>query len=200
MKGSIIIVSFFILGVILSYSDWIPQSVIENDITIYILYLLMLFVGISVGCVPTVFSAVKQQGFKIFILPIGTIIGTLAGSAITGLLYGGRSLTDCLAVASGFGYYSLSSIFITEFKGAELGTVALVSNVLREIITLLFAPLLAYYFGKLAPISSGGATTMDTTLPIITKVSGKEFIVISVFHGIIVDFSVPFLVTFFCTL
>ncbi|HIS33513.1 MAG TPA: lysine exporter LysO family protein [Candidatus Avirikenella pullistercoris] len=200
MKGSIIIVSFFILGVILSYSDWIPQSVIENDITIYILYLLMFFVGISVGSDRTVFSAVKQQGFKIFILPIGTIIGTLAGSAITGLLYGGRSLTDCLAVASGFGYYSLSSIFITEFKGAELGTVALVSNVLREIITLLFAPLLAYYFGKLAPISSGGATTMDTTLPIITKVSGKEFIVISVFHGIIVDFSVPFLVTFFCTL
>ena len=200
MKGSIIIVSFFILGVILSYSDWIPQSVIENDITIYILYLLMFFVGISVGSDRTVFSAVKQQGFKIFILPIGTIIGTLAGSAITGLLYGGGSLTDCLAVASGFGYYSLSSIFITEFKGAELGTVALVSNVLREIITLLFAPLLAYYFGKLAPISSGGATTMDTTLPIITKVSGKEFIVISVFHGIIVDFSVPFLVTFFCTL
>ena len=200
MKGSIIIVSFFILGVILSYSDWIPQSVIENDITIYILYLLMFFVGISVGSDRTVFSAVKQQGFKIFILPIGTIIGTLAGSAITGLLYGGRSLTDCLAVASGFGYYSLSSIFITEFKGAELGTVALVSNVLREIITLLFAPLLAYYFGKLAPISSGGAKTMDTTLPIIPTVSGKEFIVISVFHGIIVDFSVPFLVTFFCTL
>ena len=39
------------------------------------------------------------------------------------------------------------------------------------------APLLAKYFGKLAPISVGGATTMDTTLPIITRYSGESFII-----------------------
>jgi uncharacterized membrane protein YbjE (DUF340 family) len=41
---------------------------------------------------------------------------------------------------------------------------------------------------------------MDTTLPIITRCSGKEFVIISIFHGFVVDFSVPFLVTFFCSI
>ena len=111
-----------------------------------------------------------------------------------------RGALDCMAVGAGFGYYSLSSIFITEYKGPELGTIALLSNIMREIIALLCAPLLVKYFGQLAPISVGGATTMDTTLPIITGYSGKEFIIISIFHGFVVDFSVPFLVTFLCSI
>ena len=104
-----------------------------------------------------------------------------------------------MAVGAGFGYYPLSSIFITEYKGAELGTIALLSNILREIIALLGASLFVKFFGRLAPISVGGATTMDTTLPIITRYCGKEFVIISIFHGFIVDFSVPFLVTLFCS-
>ena len=111
-----------------------------------------------------------------------------------------RQLTDCLAIDSGFAYYSLSSIFITEYRGAELGTIALLANIIREMTTLLLTPLIAKRFGPLAPISSGGATTMDTTLPIITRTSGQDFIIVSIFHGFCVDFSVPFLVTFFCSL
>ncbi|MFI3322463.1 MAG: lysine exporter LysO family protein, partial [Rikenellaceae bacterium] len=112
----------------------------------------------------------------------------------------GRTAADTMAVGAGFGYYSLSSIFITEYKGAELGTIALLSNIIRELITLLLAPLLVVWFGRLAPISAGGATTMDTTLPIITRFSGEEFVVLSIFHGTVVDFTVPFLVPFFCSI
>ena len=129
-----------------------------------------------------------------------TIVGTLAGTAAASALLPHRHLFDCLAIGSGFGYYSLSSIFITEYKGAELGTIALLANIMREILTLLCAPLLAKYFGKLTPISMGGATTMDTTLPIITCTSGQDYVIVSIFHGFCVDFSVPFLVTFFCSL
>ena len=125
-------------------------------------------------------------------------VGLLAASV--SLLLTHRSLTDCLAIGSGFGYYSLSSIFITEYRGAELGTIALLANISRELLTLLAAPLLARWFGLLAPISAGGATTMDTTLPVITRVSGQEFVVVSIFHGFVTDFSVPFLVTLFCSL
>ena len=60
--------------------------------------------------------------------------------------------------------------------------------------------MLARCFGRLAPISAGGATTADTTLPVITKLCGKEFVVVSIVHGVMVDLSVPFLVTFFCSL
>ena len=103
-------------------------------------------------------------------------------------------------MGSGFGYYSLSSILITEYRGPELGTVALLANIIREVVTLLGAPLLVRFFGPLTPISCGGATTMDTTLPIITRTSGQDFVILSLFHGFLVDFSVPFLVTFFCSL
>ena len=37
-------------------------------------------------------------------MPLGTILGTLAGSAVISLVLKDRSLTDCLAVGSGFGH------------------------------------------------------------------------------------------------
>ena len=70
--------------------------------------------------------------------------------------------------------------------------VALMANILREIVTLLFAPLFAVLFGKYAPISAGGATSMDSTLPVIAKTVGPELVIVSIVHGIVVDFSVPF--------
>ena len=200
MKGSIIIVSFFVAGVLLGRLVDVPALLTAEEPTLYALYVLMFLVGISIGSDKKALEALKHQNFKIILVPLATIIGTLAGSALISLVLGGKSLTDCLAVGSGFGYYSLSTIFITQYKGPELGTIALVSNILRELIALLAAPLLVRYFGKLAPISVGGATTADTTLPIITRFCGKEFVIISIVHGITVDLSVPFLVTFFCTI
>ncbi|MBC5622326.1 MULTISPECIES: lysine exporter LysO family protein [Butyricimonas] len=200
MKGSITIVSFFIAGVLLGRFIDIPAILTAEAPTLYALYALMFLVGISIGSDKKALQALKQQNLKIILVPLATIIGTLIGSALISFALSDRSITDCLAVGSGFGYYSLSSIFITQYKGAELGTIALVSNIMRELLALLAAPLLIRYFGKLAPISVGGATTADTTLPIITKFCGKEFVIISIVHGITVDLSVPFLVTFFCTI
>lgn len=200
MKGSIAIVSFFIMGAVLAYFDLIPTFLTESDLSIYVLYGLMFFVGLTIGSDTKTLKSFKKLNPKYYLLPLATIIGTLGGCAIISIFLPDRSLTDIMAVGSGFGYYSLSSIFITEYKGAELGTIALLSNILRELITLLFASSLVKYFGKLATISVGGATTMDTTLPVILNFSGKEFIVVSVFHGFILDLSVPFLVTFFCLL
>ncbi len=199
MKGSIAIVSFFILGAVLGYFGLIPITLVESKASFYVLSTLMFFVGLSIGSDSKTLKSFKKLNPKYYLLPLATIIGTLGGCAIISIVIPGRSLTDIMAVGSGFGYYSLSSIFITEYKGAELGTIALLSNILRELIALLFAPFLVKYFGKLATISVGGATTMDTTLPVILKFSGKEFIVVSVFHGFILDLSVPFLVTFFCS-
>ena len=200
MKGSLIIVSFFVLGTLCGVFHLIPVNLAETDISFYTLCALMFSVGISIGNDPQTISNFRQLNPRLIFLPVMTIVGTLAGAALASIVIEGRSATDCMAVGAGFGYYSLSSIFITEYKGPELGTVALLSNITREIFTLLAAPLLVRWFGNLAPISSGGATTMDTTLPIITRYSGQEFVVISIFHGFVVDFSVPFLVTFLCSI
>lgn len=198
MKGSLIIVAFFVGGLCLGRWGNITGLSGGADLTLYALYALMFLVGISVGSDRKALQALKQQQWKIVFVPLGTIAGTLAGVTLASFLLPGRSLTDCLAVGSGFGYYSLSSIFITQYRGAELGTIALTANIMREIVTLLCAPLMVRYFGRLAPISAGGATSMDTTLPVITRFAGKEFVIVSIFHGMTVDFCVPFLVTFFC--
>lgn len=199
MKGSLIIVSFFVLGTLCGVFHLIPIDLAETDISFYTLCALMFSVGVSIGNDPQTIRNFRSLNPRLIFLPIMTILGTLAGSALVSIVMEGRSATECMAVGAGFGYYSLSSIFITEYKGPELGTIALLSNITREIFTLLAAPLLVRWFGNLAPISSGGATTMDTTLPIITQCSGQQFVVVSIFHGFIVDFSVPFLVTFFCS-
>lgn len=200
MKGSLIIVGFFVLGIIVGLCHFVPQGFLDSDVSYYALCALMFCVGISIGCDTSVLKSFRKVNPRLMFLPVMTIVGTLAGCAAASLVLGHRQLTDCLAIGSGFGYYSLSSIFITEYRGPELGTIALLANICREILTLLCAPFLARYFGKLAPISVGGATSMDTTLPIITRASGEQFIIVSIFHGFCVDFSVPFLVTFFCSL
>ncbi|WP_321435885.1 lysine exporter LysO family protein [uncultured Bacteroides sp.] len=200
MKGSLTIIGFFILGIIVSRYNLLPMSIIHSDLSFYTLCGLMFFVGVNIGSDKNTLENISQLNLRYALLPIMTILGTLAGCVIVSLFLSNRSISDCCAVGSGLGYYSLSSVIITEYRGAELGTIALLCNIMREIVTLLCAPILVKYFGKLTPISMGGATTADTTLPIITQSCGKNFIVISILHGCMVDFSVPFLVTFFCSL
>ena len=199
MKGSLIIIAFFVLGIVVGLQSSTFTLHLSHS-SFIILCTLMFFVGISIGSDTNTLKSFRSVNPRLMMLPVMTVFGTLAGTAAASALLPHRHLFDCLAIGSGFGYYSLSSIFITQYKGAELGTIALLANILREILTLLCAPLLAKYFGKLAPISMGGATTMDTTLPIITRTSGQDYVIVSIFHGFCVDFSVPFLVTFFCSL
>ncbi len=200
MRESLIITGCFVAGVLLGRFADVPELFTEGEVALYVLYVLMFLVGVSIGRDKELVKSLRQQNLKILLVPLATIVGTFAGTAVISCVMQGRSLTDCLAVGAGFGYYSLSSVFITQYKGAELGTIALVSNVLRELTALLAAPWLVRHFGKLAPIAVGGATSMDTTLPVITRYSGKEFVVVSMVHGMTVDFCVPFLVTFFCTI
>lgn len=207
MKGSLIVVGFFVLGCLLGWSGWLPDVVVENDITVYVLYLLMFQVGLSIGSDKKLKEILRSIRPKLLLVPLATISGTLVFSALVSLLLTKWSVFDCLAVGSGFAYYSLSSILITQLKepslgvqlATELGTIALMANIMREIMALLGAPLFVKYFGRLSPICAGGATTMDTTLPVITRYSGKDLVFISIFHGIIVDFTVPFFVSFFCS-
>ena len=200
MKGSLIIVGFFVLGIICGVMHWLPDLNAYGNLSLWTLYALLFCIGMTVGNNTTLLKSFTKLNPRLMLLPLMTIVGTLAATAIASLALPHRSLTDCLAVGSGFGYYSLSSILITQYRGPDLGTVALLANIIREVITLLGAPLLVRYFGPLSPISSGGATTMDTTLPIITLTSGEGFVLLSLFHGFLVDFSVPFLVTLFCSM
>ncbi|MDH6306241.1 uncharacterized membrane protein YbjE (DUF340 family) [Parabacteroides sp. PF5-5] len=207
MKGSLVIVGFFILGCLLGlgFTQW--DITLPSDLTSYVLYLLMFQVGLSIGSDKKLKEILTSIRPKLLLVPLATIVGTLSFSALASLLITKWSVFDCLAIGSGFAYYSLSSILIIELKeaslgvqlAAEMGTIALMANIMREILALLGTPLFVKYFGRLAPICAGGATTMDTTLPIITRYSGKDMVFVAIFHGILVDLTVPFFVSFFCS-
>ena len=195
MKNSLIIVGFFVLGTLIGLYNLLPQIFIETDFSVYALYILMFLVGVGIGSDKKAWEVLKSAKLKIVLVPLTVIMGTFLGVAIISFFID-IGLRESLAIGAGFGYYSLSSIFITKISGEALGVVALISNISREIATLLITPLLVKYFGKLAPIASGGATSMDTTLPIITKFVGTEYAILSVFSGIVLTILVPFLVTF----
>lgn len=197
MKGSVVIVAFFLLGILVGRMQWLPTFVLESSLSQWALCALLLCVGMGIGLNPDMRSQFRSLHPRLALLPLATILGTWLGAVVAWLLLQ-RCLSDCLAVDSGFAYYSLSSIFITEYRGAELGTLALLANIVREMLTLLLSPWLARWFGPLAPISAGGATTMDTTLPIITQTVGQRYLPLTIYHGFVVDFSVPFLVTLWC--
>ena len=199
MKSNLILLGSFLLGLAVGGVDLVPDAIVESDLGNYLLYLLLFLVGLSVENDRDTIRGFRQLSPRLLALPFLTIIGSMCGGVVAALLLG-QSLYEMLAVSHGLAYYSLSSILITEKLGITIGAIALFSNVFRELLTLLLAPLLVRYLGPLAPIAAGGATTMDVTLPAILNASGKEYLVPAIYHGFVCDFSVPILVTLFIEL
>ena len=147
------------------------------------------------------------KGYPVFqFVPFFTIIGTLVFSAAASLLLTSWNIYDCMAVGSGFAYYSLSSLLIVQLKEAsagieiasQLGAIALLANIIREMLALFGAPLYASFFGKFAPVSVAGINSMDVCLPVISRYSGKSIVPVAIIHGIILEISVPLLISLFC--
>ena len=208
MRGSLIIVAFFIAGLLLARWGWIPSSLSEGDVSIWALYALMFLVGISIGSDTQALKAIRGQHWKILWVPVATWAGTLAGTALASLLLPSRSLADCLAVGSGFGYYSLSSVIISGMKEASLGSdgaaalaaLALMTNMTREILSIAGAPLLVRLCGRTAPVVAAGVTSMDSALPAISRSAGADIVPVALVHGMVLEVATPVLVTFFCSL
>lgn len=196
MKGSLIVLAIFLLGMVLAYLGVVPQQMEEYDLSTASLYFLMFMVGVSIGVDEHAISILKSVNYKIVLVPIGIVAGTILGSLLVSIIVKGIDTKNVLAIGSGFGYYSLSSIFIGRASGNEMGVVALLANMIREISTLMLAPLYVRLFGKLAPVAAAGATSMDTCLPMIMKYSGKDVAIIALFSGIALTVLVPFLVVF----
>ena len=131
MKGSLVVVAFFCAGCMIGAVNNFQYDM--HSVSMYVLYALMLQVGISIGSNKKLKELIKSLRLKMLLVPMATIAGTLLFSALASLLLSQWSVFDCMAVGSGFAYYSLSSILITQFKetsiglqlATELGTIAL---------------------------------------------------------------------------
>jgi uncharacterized membrane protein YbjE (DUF340 family) len=195
MRSSLVIVICFAAGILAGMWVPLPASFVPAEGTVYVLYALLLFVGITLGSDTQIWQALKRRSqVRLALVPVLTAMGTLVGVSAASLLLPSLGLRNALAVGAGLGYYSLSSVIITQTQGQELGVIALLSNLMREIGTLLLAPVLVHLFGSLAPIASAGATAMDSTLPIIVRCAGKEYSIAALFSGVVLTAAVPLLI------
>jgi len=194
MKGSLLLLGCFVLGIAAGWLDWMPAWLAEGNTELYVLYGLLFLVGIGIGCDSKALNNILRVNVKALSVPAMVAVGSLLGAAAVSILLGRVDFRDSLAVGAGFGYYSLSSIIISQIRGEELGVIALLSNIFREVLTILLAPALAKYCGRLFPIACGGATSMDTTLPVIHRSVGNRYAVIAVINGAILSMLVPLLV------
>ena len=160
-----------------------------------ILYILMFLVGISIGLNRGIVSKIKEYHIKIFVIPAGIIVGSLAGGIVSGLITG-LPLNQSAATAAGMGWYSLSGVAIGNLAGAQAGSIAFLSNLLREIFSFFSIPWISKNLNYYTCIAPAGATSEDTTLPMMIRYTNGETVVLSVFNGVICSAAVPFLISF----
>lgn len=196
-KMTILIFSSVVIGILAGFfllngnqASWLDL------LTNYSLAVLLFGVGIDIGAKREIIKDLKIMGWKLIVIPILIAFGSLIGSILIGVFFG-LGVGESAAVGAGFGWYSLSGVLISKLHSAELGSLAFLTNVFRELLTVMVLPLVAKYFGSIAAIAPGGATTMDVTLPLV-KESGGEAVVIPAFvSGAVLSTLVPILVPLF---
>ncbi|MGL4392406.1 MAG: lysine exporter LysO family protein [Fusobacteriaceae bacterium] len=180
-------------GIIFGLFFKIPFLVKNIDIVIDIgLCLLLFFVGLDMGKNNFSFSHLKKFGKRIWFLPLTVILGTYIGATFASFFVT-ETIGEVFAVASGFGWYSFSAVEIAK-RNPELGSLAFLVNVFRELISIFMIPFVAKKIGDFEAVSLAGAPAMDVTLPIIDKYTNSDIAGVSFFTGFIISILVPVLV------
>lgn len=193
-RMTFLITAAFALGVLLGFT--IAPTWVRNflpSFTSWALNFTLFAVGIDLGQNKGMWKQLLGIGRFVFLAPLGSALGSIIAGMIVGKLFG-WTFGEGGAVGAGFGWYSLSGVMIAEIHSTALGTIAFLSNVLRELLAIILIPFLAGRVGKLTLISPGGAATMDTILPIIAAVGPPGIAIIAFIHGVVLSFLVPILV------
>ena len=181
-----------IVGILLGY---FTKSYINFDISLLIqfgLYLLLFFIGIDIGKNDNILNDLKKLNKKVLFLPFITIISSLAGGAVASILLS-LSIGESVAISAGMGWYSFSAIELSKVS-VELGGIAFLANIFRELLAIFLIPIIAKKIGSFESVSVAGATAMDSVLPIINKSNPAEISIISFYSGLVISIVVPILI------
>ncbi len=160
----------------------------------YVLVVLIFCVGIQL----------RNNGISIravFFNRRGMITGVIfVLTSLLGGIIGAQALNvpivQGLAVSSGLGWYSLSSVTLNNAWGPIWGSIAFFNDLSRELISLFIVPLFMQQYRSTA-IGYTGATAIDCTLPIIQKAGGVEVLPLAFSFGFITNIAPPILLVFF---
>lgn len=131
-------------------------------------------------------------------IPFAVACGSICGALLLGHV-AGLSVYDSLLVGGGLGWYSFSSVVISAMYSTEIGTVAFLANMMREISGFFLIPLLVrvHKFLVLAP---SGAATMDSGLPVVIKYTNLHVGMYSFINGLVLTLIVPVLISWLLSL
>ncbi|MCL6578075.1 MAG: lysine exporter LysO family protein [Candidatus Bathyarchaeota archaeon] len=157
------------------------------------LLLLLFIMGVAFGMDKESIAKMKRAGFRILLFPFAVALGSILGGVVSGLILG-INITASMAVSAGYGWYTLAGPLTNQLFGAEWGALGFTVNFLRELFTIMTISLIVRV-DKYAPIALGGATTMDTTLPIIVRYCGSDTLITSFSSGFVLSIIAPFTIT-----
>lgn len=129
------------------------------------------------------------------IVAVVVMVSSLLGGVINAFILD-LPLKTGLAMASGFGWYSLSGILLTESYGPVIGSAAFFNDLARELLAIMLIPGLVRRSRSTA-LGLCGATSMDFTLPVLQRSGGVEIVPAAIVHGFILSLLVPILMAFF---
>lgn len=129
------------------------------------------------------------------IVAVVVMVSSLLGGVINAFILD-LPLKTGLAMASGFGWYSLSGILLTESYGPVIGSAAFFNDLARELLAIMLIPGLVRRSRSTA-LGLCGATSMDFTLPVLQRSGGVEIVPAAIVHGFILSLMVPILMAFF---
>lgn len=172
----------------------------ELQMTFNSWYLLLVFIFlIGVELAFTQFDR-SWLSWKILLVPVAAFVGSCLAALLNYfILSNDYGLNEVMALAQGYGWYSMSGILFTELHSAKLGGIALLTDLFREIFAILLMYCLGWRFPRSA-ISSAGATSMDVTLAMVKQSCGTHYVPHAMMSGLILSLLAPLLISLFLSM
>ncbi len=173
----------------------VPASFIDTlDTLISVGLMMVLFlVGIGVGRQKGLFSHLRRMGPRILLVPLMAALGSISGASLAGVLILKMPWHQAGAVGAGFGWYSFVGVELTRHS-AYLGTLAFITNITREMGSLVLIPLVVKMLGGLEATGMSGASAMSIALPVISKETDANITIIAFISGMTMALMVPLVV------
>lgn len=196
LKESALAVALVGSGIACYRLGWLPQGAwaVVLEINLW-LYVLLFLIGMELSQ-----QRISRAWLSVTVLrvPLLVILGSLLAGAWVSFI-SGEKLSTALALSSGFGWFSLSGGLAGQHLGEHYAAVALLTDLLRELIGMALVFLLGSRFAQ-ASIGVCGATAADTTLPFVRKSCDYEYLPVALISGLVLTLAAPFLMLLFMSL
>ncbi len=192
-SDSIQTVAWVLIGAVIGYLTEGAFHQVGTVVT-WMLYLLLFLIG----------QQLHRANYKLrslflnvqgLIISVVTIVSTLLAGVVGAWLLE-LPIFHGLAVVSGFGWYSLSGIILSDLGYPLLGTTAFLLDIGREVFALMAIPLLSKINSHVS-VGYSGATAMDFTLPMLGKFHGAAIIPTAIASGLVMSMLVPIFMPLF---